>query len=276
MPSISASSNPWLGDAIEAVKSGNVYVDSGVKGQSDLQGALANAVSDDGSIAVVVLPAEAGRDAPYATYYLEQLTKAAPQKTVILAIGDDLMADSSVIASDEALRIANENEGSGNGLQANLIETVAEISDELPSTPGGGSGGSGEAGVVMPLVIGGVVLVAAAATAIGLLRRRRRRVPPHAATDGDPVPPGIRLRVTRLRELQPFYAALPANAVAAETAAGIDALASHVEQLFTRLGAKAGEDQSAIAEAEYSDKLARLVAALDRGLRRRYHPLLDG
>ena len=126
MPSISASSNPWLGDAIEAVKSGNVYVDSGVKGQSDLQGALANAVSDDGSIAVVVLPAEAGRDAPYATYYLEQLTKAAPQKTVILAIGDDLMADSSVIASDEALRIANENEGSGNGLQANLIETVAD------------------------------------------------------------------------------------------------------------------------------------------------------
>jgi hypothetical protein len=106
-----------------------------------------------------------------------------------------------------------------------------------------------------------VVLVAAAVTAAGLIARRRRRTP---AVSIDPVPAGIRLRVNRLRELRADYAAVPGSPVAAETAAGIDALASHVEQLFIRLDAKAGEDQSVLAEAEYSDKLARLVAALDR------------
>jgi hypothetical protein len=70
--------------------------------------------------------------------------------------------------------------------------------------------------------------------------------------------------VDRLRELRVDYANLPNNAVAAETAAGIEALASHVEQLFVRLDAKAESDQVALAEAEYSDKLARLVAALER------------
>jgi hypothetical protein len=115
----------------------------------------------------------------------------------------------------------------------------------------------------MPAIIGGVVLIAAVGTGIGLVARRRRR-PAAKDASADPVPPGIRLRVTRLRELAPFYAGVPGNPIAAETAANIEALASHVEQLFIRLDAKAGEDQSAIAEAEYSDKLARLVAALDR------------
>ncbi len=258
MPIIAASNNPWLTPALEAIQSGNVYVDTDVKGASDLQSALANAVPDDGSIAVIVLPAAAREKQDYDTYYLDRLTKVAPQKTVILAIGDDLMADSVAIDDTEALRIANENQSLG--LQPGLVATVEEIADATPS-PGGGAGGIDP---LMPAVIGGVVLVAAAVTAFGLLARRRRRAAAPIPEDADPVPAGIRLRVTRLRELQPFYAGLPGNAVAAETSAGIDALASHVEQLFTRLDAKAGEDQGAIAEAEYSDKLARLVAALER------------
>lgn len=260
MPIIAASNNPWLTPALEAIQSGNVYVDSDVKGASDLQSALENALPDDGSIAVIVLPAAAREKQDYDTYYLDRLTKVAPQKTVILAIGDDLMADSFAIEDTEALRIANENQSLG--LQPGLVATVEEIADATPASPGGGAGGGIDP--LMPAVIGGVVLVAAAVTAFGLLARRRRRAASRISDDADPVPSGIRLRVTRLRELQPFYAGLPGNAVAAETAAGIDALASHVEQLFTRLDARAGEDQGAIAEAEYSDKLARLVAALER------------
>ncbi|WP_181158114.1 hypothetical protein, partial [Microbacterium sp. MYb40] len=123
----------------------------------------------------------------------------------------------------------------------------------------GGAGGGVD--WLLPVVIGGIVLLAAGGTAIGLLARRRRA--PKAVAATDPVPAGIRLRVNRLRELRADYANVPNNPVAAETAAGIDALASHVEQLFVRLDAKAGEDQSVLAEAEYSDKLARLVAALE-------------
>lgn len=258
MPFIAAPDNPWLADALDAIASQSVYVDPDVSGGADLADALANVVPGDGSIAVVVLPVEAGKNLPYNTYVLDRLTAEGQQETVIVAIGADLQADSIAIDGDEALRIANENESSAPNLQDALVETVQEIAAESPSSPGGDAA---EAGPVIPFVIGGVVVVAAAVTAIGLIARRRRRTP---AVSTDPVPAGIRLRVNRLRELRTDYAAVPNNPVAAETASGIDALASHVEQLFMRLNAKAGEDQSVLAEAEYSDKLARLVAALDR------------
>lgn len=258
MPYLSSSNNPWLEDAVAGISGQNIYVDPDVSGGQALTDALAGVVPGDGSIAVVVLPAEADKTTPYSSYILERLTAAGDHETVILAVGDDLQAASAAIPSDDALRIANENESSGANLPDKLVETVQEISAETPTSSGSDSG---VAGPVIPLVIGGVVLVAAAVTAAGLIARCRRRTP---AVSIDPVPAGIRLRVNRLRELRADYAAVPGSPVAAETAAGIDALASHVEQLFIRLDAKAGEDQSVLAEAEYSDKLARLVAALDR------------
>ncbi|MCS3442991.1 hypothetical protein [Microbacterium phyllosphaerae] len=258
MPYLSASNNPWLNDAVEGISTQNIYVDPGASGGQAISDALVGVVPDDGSIAVVVLPEVAGKNIPYSSYILERLTAAGDHDTVIVAVGDDLQAASSAIDGDDALRIANENESSGGSLRDQLVETVQEISAETPTSPGGGDAGVG--GAVIPLVIGGVVLVAAAVTAFGLIARRRRT----PAVSTDPVPAGIRLRVNRLRELRADYAAVPGSPVAAETAAGIDALASHVEQLFIRLDAKAGEDQSVLAEAEYSDKLARLVAALDR------------
>ena len=256
MHHLSSTGNPWIDDAIEGIQSTNVYVDHDVSGWQSLQEELSGNVPSD--MVVVVLPGQAGRDTPYSTYVIEKLTDAASQPTVIVAVGDDLMAESSIV--DDAVAIANQNEGAD--LTASLLETVQEISAEVPAggSPGTGSGG---ADFLMPVIIGGVVLVAAVGTTVGLIARRRRK-PAASRENADPVPPGIRLRVNRLRELSPSYAAVPGNAIAAETATNIDTLASHVEQLFIRLDAKAGEDQSVIAEAEYSDKLARLVAALDR------------
>ena len=258
MPYLSSSNNPWIEDAVAGISGQNIYVDPAVSGGQGIADALSGVVPGGGSIAVVVLPADADQNTPYSSYILERLTAAGDHDTVIVAIGDDLQAASAAIG-DDALRIANENESSGGSLQDQLVETVQEISAETPTSSSGGDDVAG--GAAIPLVIGGVVLVAAAVTAVGLIARRRRRTP---AVSTDPVPAGIRLRVNRLRELRADYAAVPGSPVAAETAAGIDALASHVEQLFIRLDAKAGEDQSVLAEAEYSDKLARLVAALDR------------
>lgn len=247
-------------DAIAALQSGNIYVSSRVPDAAQITDALTGLVPADGSIAVVVLPEDADIKSVYDLEILDRLTERSPQQTVVVAIGDDLQADSTVIGSEEALRIANESEGAAGGnTQDALTSTVQQIVAETPSSPGGSVGGGPD--LLLPLVIGGVVVVAAIGTAIGLIARRRRTKP---AASADPVPAGIRLRVNRLRELRADYAALPGNALAAETAVGIDALASHVEQLFVRLDAKAGEDQSVLAEAEYSDKLARLVAALDR------------
>lgn len=259
MPYLSAPDNPWLADALDAIATQNVYVDPGAGGGAELADALSAVVPADGSIAVVVLPEAAGKDLPYDTYILERLTTTGAHETVIVAVGDDLQATSRVIDSDEALRIANENESSAPSTQDALVQTVQEISAESPTSPGGGDAAVG--GAAIPLLIVGAVLVAAVVTTVGMIARRRRRTPPVST---DPVPAGIRLRVNRLRELHTDYAAVPGSPVATETAAGIDALASHVEQLFIRLDARAGEDQGVLAESEYTEKLARLVAALDR------------
>lgn len=256
----STSDNPWVNDAVAGLDSANVYVDSSTPGASSLTAELLQSVPDDGSIAIVVLPAVAKGNEAYAGQALTEIAKASDQKTIVIAVGDDVQATSSTIDPDEALRIANESEtAAGGNTQDALVATVQQIVAETPSAPGGNAGGGAD--LLLPVVIGGVVIVAGIGTAIGLIARRRRKKP---AASADPVPAGIRLRVNRLRELRADYAALPGNPVAAETAVGIDALASHVEQLFVRLDAKAGEDQSVLAEAEYSDKLARLVAALDR------------
>ncbi|MFK3677265.1 hypothetical protein ACI2IP_06005 [Microbacterium sp. NPDC090218] len=261
MISITASGSGWIDDAIAGLDAGNVYVSPDVSDSSGLTKALTDIVPSDGSIAVVVLPKDAAIDSPYKTYILEKLTGAADQPTIVLAVGDDLQAASTVIDGEEALSIANTNEtAAGGDTQVALVETVQQIVEETPSSPGGSTAGGAD--WLLPVVIGGAVLLAAGGTAIGLLARRRRA--PEAATAADPVPPGIRLRVNRLRELRVDYANVPNNPVAAETAASVDALASHVEQLFVRLDAKAEADQIVLAEAEYSDKLARLVAALDR------------
>lgn len=259
MQHFSTTGNPWLDDALTSIQVTNVYVDHDVQGWQGLQDDLAGSVPAD--VVVVVLPAEAGKNLPYNTYIIDKLSDAASQSTVIVAVGTDLSAGSSVV--DDALAIANQHDAvAASDLQQGLTETVQAISDEIPAG-GGSSGGAGGADLLMPAVVGGVVVIAAALTAIGLLARRKRaKAAPSASLD--PVPPGIRLRVNRLRELRPFYAAVPNDPIAAETGSKIETLASHVEQLFARLDAKAGEDQSAIAEAEYSDKLARLVAALDR------------
>lgn len=241
-----------------ALQSADVYIGPGVKGGDALTTALNDVIPADGSIAVVVLPEDADLGAAFDLELLERITNAAPQKTVVLAIGDDVQAASTAI--DDALAIANTNEtAAGGDTQTALVETVQQIAEETPSSPG--ASGTGGADWLLPVIIGGAVLLAAGGTALGLLARRRRA--PKTVTAADPLPAGIRLRVNRLRELRVDYANVPDNPVAAETSAGIDALASHVEQLFVRLDAKAGEDQSVLAEAEYSDKLARLVAALE-------------
>lgn len=259
---VAASDLSGVTDAVAgALQSANIYIAPGVKGGEALTAALTDVIPADGSIAVVVLPADADLGAAFDLELLNRITQKVPQETVVLAVGDDLQAASKTIDSDDALFIANTNEAAAGGdTPTALVETVQQIVEETPSSPGGSDTGGG-ADWLLPVIIGGAVLLAAGGTAIGLLARRRRT--PEAVTSRDPVPAGIRLRVDRLRELRVDYANVPNNPIAAETATGIDALASHVEQLFVRLDAKAGEDQSVLAEAEYSDKLARLVAALE-------------
>jgi hypothetical protein len=259
------SDGSWLDDAANGLKQSPVYVDEDVAGVSQLQETLAQQVPKDHSIAVVVLPKEALLESGgTSTYLLDTLFQGSDYGTLVVAIGGDLQADSHTIGRDKAMQIANESESAADGnVQSALVETVQHIEAAEPAT-GGTNGGAADPVIAWLLPVGIVVAVVAAgvATTFAVLRRRRRGRTGGAA----PIPASIAERLNRLRALQQGYARLGAagNVTAAQTAAGIDALAGTVAQLFPRLDAKAAADQRSLAEVEYTDKLGRLVAALDR------------
>ncbi|MGO4679176.1 hypothetical protein [Microbacterium sp. 2MCAF23] len=255
-------SGGWLDDAASHLQQGAVYVSPDVANASGLQTQLAKLVPSDGSIAVVVLPDQAYLDSkPYPTYLLDKLFDGTHYGSLVVAIGTDLQATSRTIPKDEAMSIANEAEISANGNTANaLTAAVQRIEASVPEGEST-SGGAGPAvawllpvGIVAALVAAGIV------TAITVLRRRRgRRAEPAA------IPSSVNDRLTRLSALQQDYARLGAgDAIAARTATTIGSLVGTVSQLFPRLDARAADDQRGLAEVEYTDKLGRLVAALDR------------
>lgn len=259
---VTAPGGGWLDEAAEGLEQSSVYVADDVSGAIALQEALVEVVPADVSIAVVVLPKDAVLESQYSTYLLDELFDGSGYDTLIIAVGADLQADSHAIDDDEAMRIANQSErDSGGDVQAALTETVQQISVKapLPENPPGEQAQQPALDAMLVPVIVGVVALAAAGTAITAVIRRRRRA------HNDVLPATVRARLTRLRTLAPLYTARGAagDRIAAQAAADIGTLIDNVEQLFSRVDAMGDTGQRAIAEAEYADKLGRLVAALE-------------
>lgn len=256
----------WLDDAASGLEQSAVYVSDDVSGGAALQETLLQSIPDGGSIAVAVLPKDASLELPYSTYLLDRLFTGGDYDTLIIAVGEDLQADSQAIDGDEAMRIANQAErDSGGDVTAALIETVQQISAESPAmgdVPGSESQDSGTGVLLMPVIVGVAVLAAAGTAITAVVRRRRRR---RRDAENEALPGAIHERLVRLRALAPLYSARGSGGdrIAAQTAADIDGLITNVEQLFGRVDAKADSGQREIAEVEYADKLGRLVAALD-------------
>lgn len=259
-----AQGGGWLDDAAAGLDQSAVYVAPDVSGSAALQETLEQAVPDDGSIAVVVLPKDAALESAYSTYLLDQLFKGSDYDTLIISIGGDLQADSTRIDGDEAMSIANQAErDAGVNVQSALVETVQQISEQAPAQGDPGAGGPQDPGagaVLVPVIVSAVVLAAAGAAFAALMSRRKR-----GRTDNGGLPVVLRERIARLRALAEKYAARGATGdpVAVATATEITGLTANIEQLFQRLDAKAAADQRSIAEVEYADKLGRLTAALE-------------
>ncbi|WP_054681764.1 hypothetical protein [Microbacterium sp. No. 7] len=246
----------WLDDAVSGLAQGPVYVSPDVRDQAGLSDALRAVVPQDGSIGVVVLPADARHEVVYQAYPIDRMLDGSDYDTVVIAIGSDLMAGSRVIDSATALSIANQAEAdAGSDLTGALTETVQQIADELPSGAPASPGGDW----MLPAVIAGVVVVAAGAGVVAVARRRRR-----ARTPSGRMPARIRAAVERLSALRSEYArrARAGDATAARVDAELARIVANVPQLFARLDAKGGADQRALAENEYADKLGRLLAAV--------------
>jgi hypothetical protein len=252
-----AGSAGYVDDAADALASGPVYVSREVGGSTALSDQL-EAQIGDASIGVAVFSDNAALEASGPDIVTE-LADRTGFDTIIVAVGDDLSAGSRVLDSGEAMRIANEAEASGSTLEQSLTETVQTIVQESAPAPVETSGDSG--GLVIGLAVAAAVVVAGVVGAIAALRNRRPR-----ERDGQELPDSVRGPVQTLRALSGQYAALGAagNETAARTARDIDAITANTTQLFARLAEKGSEDQRALAEGEYGDKLGKLSAALDR------------
>ncbi|MFF2486618.1 hypothetical protein ACFVSU_09480 [Microbacterium sp. NPDC058062] len=250
----------YLDDAVDALASSNVYVSSDVSGGTQLQQTLDQQVTDE-SIAVVVFPDNQAFDMS-GREMVASLAGRTDYDTIIVAVGNDLWAGSHVLPSGEAMRIANEAEGSPDGLDASIVQTVEGVVAAYPDDYVPDSGGV-DGGLIVGGALGLVVLVAAGGALWAVLRRRGRRgTPGHHA----PLPDTVRPLVGRLRALSGEYAAAGAsgNRDATEVASEIVTVANNTTELFERLDRKGDEGQRATAAVEYGETLRKLTAALDR------------
>ena len=256
--SAAISDGGYIDDAASALESTNVYVSPEVSGSAALADALEQQISD-ASIGVAVFSDNAALEASGPDIVAE-LAQQTGYDTIIVAVGDDLSAGSRVLASGEAMRIANEAEGSAGSVDQALVETVqGVVAATEPAAPPPVVGVDG--GVVMGIILAIAALVAAGGVAIGVVTRRRS----HARSD-ESLPEGVAAHLATLRGLSREYAALGAsgNQIAAQTGRDIDDIVANTAELFARLDRKSVEGQHGLAAVEYDDKLRKLTAALDR------------
>lgn len=113
------------------------------------------------------------------------------------------------------------------------------------------------------------LLTATAAAGVAVwLRRRRRGVAMDASTarEARHAPAHVRTRIEKLVGLRQLYVerASAGDTVSAATVEQIDSLVTNAIELFHRLRLRADKGQRVVAQAEYEDKLDKLIAALDR------------
>lgn len=111
------------------------------------------------------------------------------------------------------------------------------------------------------ILAGAVVLAAVTGAGAWACRWRRRRA---AARAADPVPSGIRTKLTALETLRERYLQRGAHGddAAGAIAGQLHVLVSDAAELFRRLRTRADKQQRASAQSEYEDRLGMLAEAL--------------
>jgi hypothetical protein len=253
----------YVDEAIEGIAADGIYVSSEVPDPTALEATLAQQVGD-ASIGIAVFSDNAALEAS-GPEILADLAAAHPEySTIIIAVGDDLLAGSRVLDQGEALRIANQAEQSAGSVDAALTETVQQV---IAATPREQAPDGFDGGVVGIAVVGAIALGAIAAgvgVTIGVLRNRRRGDQRRGAS---PLPEPVRTHVHTLQALSAEYAhAGGAGGIpqAGEVAAEVGAIARNTTELFARLDRKGEEGQRATAAVEYGETLRKLTGALDR------------
>jgi hypothetical protein len=252
-------SDLYIDEAAAALAETNVFVSREVDGADALTESLVQQVGD-ASIGVAVFSENASLEAA-PTEILAELEDATEFDSIVVVVGDDLLAGSDVLPPDGALRIANEAEETAASTDAALTQTIEQVIAATPDTPAG----SGDAGPFIGIALGVAVLLAAGGAVFGIARSRARRRDRPAAGHA-PLPEPVRTHVQTLQALTAEYARAGAAGVAqaGEVAAQVGLIAQNTTELFERLDRKGEEGQRPIAAVEYGETLRKLTGALDR------------
>ena len=253
-------SDLYIDEAAAALANTNVFVSREVNGADALTESLVQQVGD-ASIGVAVFSENASLEAA-PTEILAELEDATEFDSIIVVVGDDLLAGSDVLPSDEALRIANEAQETAASTDAALTQTIEQVIAATPDSPAG----SADAGPFIGIALGVVVLLAAGGAVFGIVRSRSRRRNRPAAGRHAPLPEPVRTHVQTLQALTADYARAGSAGIAqaGEVAAQVGLIAQNTTELFERLDRKGEEGQRPIAAVEYGETLRKLTGALDR------------
>ncbi|MCC2031770.1 hypothetical protein [Microbacterium allomyrinae] len=253
------SGQGYVDDAVDALAQSSVYVSPELSGATALHDQLTAQVGD-ASIGVAVFSDNAALEAS-GPEILSEIAAAHPDTaTIIVAVGDDLLAGSRVLATNEAMQIANAAEASGADVGDALTETIQGV---IAATPADAPALGVDAGPFIGIALGVAALVAAGAVIFGVTRSRRRATRQAGA---HPLPEPVRTHVRTLQALSAEYARAGGAGIAGAVEMAHDAgtIAANTTELFDRLDRKGEEGQRAAAAVEYGETLRKLTGALDR------------
>ena len=122
----------YLDEATQALQSSVLYVSPSVSELSqDQKAELVSSIGSD-SIAIVVLPANAKSEIDSIPSFISQLASRTDYKTILVSVGGDFEAGSSVLAAGKASQLANAAENAN--LNDGLVEFVSEAQGGQPSS----------------------------------------------------------------------------------------------------------------------------------------------
>ena len=265
-PAVAAQANTYQDEAVAALQSEQLYVDSSVS-LSD-RGAVTSAL-EGSDVGVAVLPSLAV-DSLTPQSFAREILNATPYDTLVVILEGNNQPLSVVYKSapsEESAKavyeILTEN---GNNIDQALVPIIEHLKDGDNAGSAVGSEDSSSTNVVIILLVSllfcvllvGItytVLKAVKGNGTGSIRAKHDTVPNKIA---ETVPAKLHPLIKQLTELSQQHDRLPEKGLGTD----LRTIVRNMQELFTRLSKKGTNGQRGIAEVEYIDKLTKLNEAL--------------
>jgi len=263
-PAVAAQANTYQDEAVAALQSEHLYVDSSVS-LGD-RGAVTSAL-EGSDVGVAVLPSLAV-DSLTPSSFAREILNSTPYDTLIVILEGNQQPLSVVYKSAPSeenakavYEILTEN---GNNIDQALVPIIDHLKDGDNGSSGGGSeAGSGVGfiilfGTLFCLLLIGVtymVLRFVKKDSSGTVRAKHDTVPNKIS---ETVPSKLHPLIKQLTELSQQHDRLSERGLGTD----LRTIVRNMQELFTRLSKKGTNGQRGIAEVEYIDKLTKLNEAL--------------